>query len=69
METKNSETVEIVFSLRLPVELNEKICADAERKRRSRQAHIVFSLEQLFMNAPAAAATTAAGDGVKEKRK
>ena len=50
---------EIKFSLRIPVELNEKICAEAESERRSRQAHIVYLLEKLFET----------GRGKKEKRR
>lgn len=60
METKTTE--EITFSLRIPCELNAKICRDAEKKRRSRQAHIVYLLEQLF-------AATPNGNGKKKEAK
>ena len=53
---------EITFSLRIPGELNEKIIAAAQREKRSRQAHIVYSLEKLFADAPD-------GNGKKEKTK
>ena len=39
---------EITFSLRIPIELNQKIIADARREKRSRQAQIVFTLEKFF---------------------
>ncbi|MBA4124461.1 MAG: Arc family DNA-binding protein [Acidobacteria bacterium] len=44
----NSETKseEIYFTLRLPQELNEKLVAEAEAERRSRQGHIVYLLEK-----------------------
>ena len=61
MKTGVSEPEEITFSLRIPSELNEKIVADAEKKRRSRQAHIVYLLEQLF--------ETPSGNGKKERAK
>ena len=52
---------EITFSLRIPVELNEKIVADAKPERRSRQQHIVYLLEKLF--------ETPVGSGKKEAEK
>lgn len=56
------ETQEITFSLKIPQDLNEKILRKAEEERRSRQAQIVYSLEQLFTDAPN-------GNGKKEKTK
>ncbi len=56
------ETQEVTFSLKVPVELNEKILRKAEAERRSRQAQIIYSLEQLFTDAPN-------GNGKKEKAK
>lgn len=56
------ETQEITFSLKIPIELNEKILRKAEAERRSRQSQIVFSLEQLFADA-------GNGNGKKEKTK
>ena len=37
---------EIFFTLRLPQELNEKLVAEAEAERRSRQSHIIYLLEK-----------------------
>ena len=56
------ETQEITFSLKVPVELNEKILREAEKERRSRQAQIIYSLEQIFVESPN-------GNGKKEKTK
>ena len=42
-ETKSEE---IFFTLRLPQELNEKLVAEAEAERRSRQSHIIYLLEK-----------------------
>ncbi len=42
-ETKPEE---IFFTLKLPQELNEKLVAEAETERRSRQSHIVYLLEK-----------------------
>jgi len=56
------ETQEITFSLKLPAELNEKILRKAEQERRSRQAQIIYSLEQIFVETPN-------GNGKKEKVK
>ena len=53
---------EIKFSLRIPSKLNEKIIADADKKRRSRQQHIVYLLEQIFE-------TPSNGNGKKEAKK
>ncbi len=46
----NTETKaeEIYFTLRLPQELNEKLVAEAEAERRSRQSHIIYLLEKNF---------------------
>jgi hypothetical protein len=44
-ETKSEE---IYFTLRLPLELNEKLVAEAEAERRSRQSHIIYLLEKNF---------------------
>ncbi len=44
-------TADITFSLRVPNELNEKLCVEAETKRRTRQSQILFMLEQYFENA------------------
>lgn len=52
METQTAAG-EITFSLRISNGLNEKIIADAQKEKRSRQAHIVYSLEKLFEEAPA----------------
>ena len=60
METQTAPE-EITFSLRIPVELNERIIADAKPERRSRQAHIVYLLEKLFEPRD--------GDGEKETKK
>jgi len=56
------ETQEITFSLKVPVELNEKILREAEKERRSRQAQIIYSLEQIFVESPN-------GNGKKERAK
>jgi len=56
------ETQEITFSLKVPVELNEKILREAEKERRSRQAQIIYSLEQIFVESPN-------GNGKKETAK
>lgn len=56
------ETPEITFSLKIPVELNEKILEKAKEQKRSRQSQIVFSLEQIFRDA-------GNGNGKKEKTK
>ncbi len=56
------ETQEITSSLKVPVELNEKILREAEKERRSRQAQIIYSLEQIFVESPN-------GNGKKEKAK
>jgi predicted HicB family RNase H-like nuclease len=61
METQKA-TGEITFSLRISGELNEKIIAAAQKEKRSRQAHIVYSLEKLFADTPEA-------KGEKEKTK
>jgi hypothetical protein len=44
------ETVEaeFVFSLRIPVSLNEKLISEAKAENRSRQSHIVYLLNQHF---------------------
>ena len=42
-ETKPEE---VFFTLRLPQELNEKLIAEAEAERRSRQSHIIYLLEK-----------------------
>ena len=60
METQTAPE-EITFSLRIPVELNEKIVADADKERRSRQQQIVYLLEKLF--------ETPNGNGKKEPKK
>ena len=60
METQTTPE-EITFSLRISSELNERICADAQKEKRSRQAHIVYSLEKLF--------ETPNGNGKKEPKK
>jgi hypothetical protein len=57
---------EITFSLRISGELNEKIIAAAREEKRSRQAHIVYSLEKLFADA---APLAESGIGKKEKAK
>lgn len=54
---------EITFSLRISSALNEKIVAEAHRQKRSRQAHIVYSLEKLFENAPAELRAGETADG------
>jgi len=56
------ETQEITFSLKIPIELNERILRKAEQERRSRQAQIIYSLEQLFVETPN-------GNGKKERTK
>lgn len=42
----DNETFNILLTV--PNELNEKLCAEAEKEKRSRQAHIVFLLEKNF---------------------
>lgn len=56
------ETQQITFSLKIPIELNEKILEKAKEQKRSRQSQIVFSLEQIFIETPSA-------NGKKEKAK
>ena len=58
-----SETFNILLTV--PQELNEKLCAEAGREKRSRQAHIVYLLEKNF----AAKTKTPVGSGKKEKTK
>lgn len=55
------DQAEITFSLRVPVDLNEKICRQAQTEKRSRQAHIVYLLEKFF--------ETPVGNGKKEAKK
>ncbi len=42
------ETETFNILLTVPNELNEKLCAEAEKEKRSRQAHIVYLLEKNF---------------------
>lgn len=50
MKTEQTATSaeQVTFSLRLTGDLNEKILAEAEKEKRSRQAQIEYSLEKLF---------------------
>jgi hypothetical protein len=59
MET---ETMNILLTI--PSELNVKLCADAAKEHRSRQAHIVYLLEKNFKETE-----TPNGRGKKEKAK
>lgn len=43
---------EINLSLKIPLELNEKIMREAEKEKRSRHSQIIYSLEKLFSEAP-----------------
>ncbi len=40
---------EINLSLKIPLELNEKIIREAEKEKRSRHSQIIYSLEKLFV--------------------
>jgi hypothetical protein len=44
METKTK----INLSLKIPLDLNERIIAEAEKEKRSRHSQIIYSLEKLF---------------------
>jgi len=46
-QTKSGKK-EIAFTLRLPVELNAQLVAEADQLRRSRHSHIVYLLERYF---------------------
>ena len=45
-ETETAETFNILLTV--PQELNDKLCAEAEKQKRSRQAQIVYLLEKSF---------------------
>ena len=42
------ENETVTFSLRISPELNERILAEAEKQKRSRQAQIEITLEKVF---------------------
>lgn len=60
MKKINNDTMNILLTI--PTELNRKLCAEAGKEHRSRQAQIVYTLEKLFEKSPN-------GNGKKEKTK
>ncbi len=57
-----TETKEIVrTTIDLPVSLNEKLCAEAEKSKRSRHSQMIVALEKFF--------ETPNGNGKKEAKK
>jgi hypothetical protein len=45
---QTNTTKEIVFSLRIPLDLNKKILAEAGKEKRSRHSQIIYALEKAF---------------------
>lgn len=61
MNEETGAPPEVVFTLRVPSGLNEKLIIDARAENRSRQSHIVYLLNKYFDAPPEA--------GKKEKSK
>ena len=59
----NNDTMNILLTI--PAELNRKLCAEAGREHRSRQAQIVYLLEKNFESQPKNNSTA----GEREKTK
>ena len=60
---------EIFFTLRVPVELNEKLVAEAGAEKRSRQSHIIYLLEKHFSRKNESPAFDISQNGGKEKKR
>jgi hypothetical protein len=60
---------EIFFTLRVPVELNEKLVAEAGAEKRSRQSHIIYLLEKHFSRKNESPAFDVSKNGGKETKK
>jgi len=60
---------EIFFTLRVPIELNEKLVAEAGAEKRSRQSHIIYLLEKHFSRKSETAAFGISQNGGKETKK
>jgi predicted transcriptional regulator len=54
MAVETKETVRTTIDL--PVDLHEKLCAEAGREKRSRHSQMVYALEKFFENEAASAA-------------
>ena len=61
METETTMNI----LLTVPIELNKKLCADAQKEHRSRQAQIIYLLQKNFESEK----QTPNGNGKKEKAK
>lgn len=59
METQKAEIIRTTIDL--PVNLHEKLCAEAEKEKRSRHSQMLIALEKFF--------ETPSGNGKKEKAK
>ena len=60
---------EIFFTLRVPVELNEKLVAEAGAEKRSRQSHIIYLLEKHFSRNSETVALGVSQNGGKQTKK